>query len=167
MTPALILTEEKAEQAGYSGAGPYTFAGLFPGEWTPGVPLRIDALGFTTADEAEAKLVEAFETPILEWTEVGETEGFPERFNHAPSEMQARAAEAIGEIETTEDGELDLSKIHTHAQADEVAAGLEISFPEDPRPTVAQKVEAIRGMLEGNQETPTEEHGAPDPEPDE
>lgn len=168
MAPALILTEEAAAQAGYSGAGPFTFAGVFPGEWTLGEPLRISELGFDSDDDARDALAEA--GVPLEEIEVGPGEGFAKRFNHAAGEMQVEAAAAEVELDT---GEPDFDRIRTHAQANEAADRLEISFAEGA--TVAEKVEALKavaagGAIDTTGETPqilTEGNEAPEPDADE
>lgn len=143
MADALILTVEKAEELGFSGVGPFTFAGLFPGEWTPGRALRVTELGFTDAKEAEAAVVEAFDEEIspLAWTTVSGDEGFAERTNHAVSEAQARLATGEGKAEKTP-----FDKIRTHAQADKAAAELGLSIDGG---TVAEKVEALKAAAEG------------------
>lgn len=162
---ALVLTEEAAEERGYSGDGPFTFGGAFPGEWSPGVPLRLSALGFDSEDDALDAL-EAAEVP-LERVTVGPGEGFPQRVNHAASEDEIRAAEA--EVETDTGGR-DFSKIRTHAQANEAADALEISFAEGA--TVAEKVAALQAVVAGGAVDTSGEQpqilteGSPQNEPD-
>lgn len=144
---ALVLTTEKADELGFSGAGPFTFGGLFPGEWERDYPLRVTELGFTDADEAEAALQEAFDEEVapLKWVDVGEGEGYPERFNHVASEADVRnAASATGEAAT----EIDFDKIRTHADADKAAEALGISFG-DGKPKLEEKIAALKATSEG------------------
>jgi hypothetical protein len=139
---ALVLTEKAAEERGYVGDGPFGFGGLFPGEWMPGVPLRIDVLGFDSEDEALDALEES--GVPLERTTVQAGEGLPLRFNHAAGELEAREAQA--DLDRAGQA-LDPEKIRTHAQADDAAIALNISFPEGA--TVADKRDAIAAMIEG------------------
>lgn len=146
MTPALVLTEEKAEELGYSGAGPFTFSGVFPGVWVPGEPVRISELGFTGEDETREALGEAFADAAvapLEWTEVGEGEGYAIRENHAAPIEQVR--EAVVD-EAVEDA-LGKKAIRSHADADLVAEELGISFGDGTK--LADKVQAIEDFKAG------------------
>lgn len=136
MAPALILTEEMAAERGYMGSGPFTFPDAFPGVWVPGEPVALSELGFATQDDADEAL-EASEVP-LEWTDVDEGEGIPERDNHAASMEQAVTAD----VEETR-------KIRNHADADAVAAELGLEFPTDPRPTVREKIALIEEARAG------------------
>lgn len=126
MATALVLTSEAAEERGWQGAGPFTFAGLFPGEWVVDQPIEIRYLGFDGYDEA----LEAFETafvdvevPPLEWVDVEPGEGLPIRTNHALSETEAREEQAEAVVE-------EARTIRTHADADALAEELGLTFPE-------------------------------------
>lgn len=139
MEPALVLSEEKAAEHGYSGSGPFTFGGAFPGIYIVGQPLAISELGFETEDDAREAFDEAFEDAApLEWTSVEQGEGRALRENHALSELEAIEQEALEPAKDPEG-----KKITTHAQADAAAEELGLTFSADPRPTVAEKVEAI------------------------
>lgn len=155
MAPALILTEEKAAEHGYMGAGPFTFPGGFPGVFVPGKPLALSETGFSSEEEAQAALDE---TGIpLEWTEVEEGEGLAERDNHA------LAADQAVEVEAAE-----VRAIKTHADADAAAAELGISFKSDPRPTVAEKIATIKAVRLGEPGNPDHlmpAHGAAESTP--
>lgn len=135
MALALVLTEEKAAELGYSGSGPFTFGGVFPGEWTPGQPLRFDVLGFDSEAELRDRL--ASSGAPLEETTVDTGEGYPERVNHVASEMDVEAAQE----------RVDFSKIRTHAAADEAAGELGFTFPEGVK--LEDKVRALEAAREG------------------
>lgn len=142
MEPALVLTQESADTAGYAGTGPFTFPG-FPGLYAVDQPVALRELEGSSDDEArerlEAKIADTFEDGgPLEWVEVEDGEGKAHRPNHAPTLAELNAARVDAVIEKDAGG-----KITTHADADKVAADLGFGFPEDPRPTVVQKVAAI------------------------
>jgi hypothetical protein len=139
VAPALILTAAKAEERGFTGEGPFTLGGAFPGIYSVGQPLALSELGFQSEGEAHEAFEEAFgDDSPLEWTEVGEGEGRALRENHALSEIELAEHVATGDVRDS-GGE----EIRTHAQADEAANDLGLTFPSDPRPTVAEKVAAI------------------------
>jgi hypothetical protein len=126
MATALVLTEEAAAELGWVGAGPFTFAGVFPGEYLVDRPLEVRFLGFDGEDAAR----EAFETAFadaevvpLEWVDVEPGEGLPLRENHALSEAEARQETAETLVE-------EARTIRTHADADALAEELGITFPE-------------------------------------
>lgn len=139
MAPALVLTEEKAREAGLSSAGPYAFGVAFPGVYFVGRPVAISELGGLTYDEAIA-LLEETGVP-LEETEVAEGEGKAYRENHAASDLEVAAAKVDEAVE-------EAGGIRTHAQADEVAAELGIVWPEG-KITLAEKVAAIEAVRAG------------------
>lgn len=140
MASALILTEEKAAEHGYMGAGPFTFPSGFPGNFYPGVPIALSELGYVDEETAKAALEES--GVPLAWTEVEEGEGLAERDNHAPD-----AETAVAPVEKPK-------AIRTHDDADAAAAELGITFSEEPRPTVAEKVEAIEAVRLGEPGNP-------------
>lgn len=137
MAPALVLTPEAAEELGWQGAGPFTFAGVFPGEYVVGQPVEVRFLGFDGEEEARDAFDLAFtdaEVVPLEWVDVEPGEGLPVRTNHALSETEAREEEAELAVE-------EARTIRTHADADEVAAELGIEFAEGAK--LDEKREAI------------------------
>lgn len=169
MRPALVLTQEKADLHGYAGPGPFTLAGAFPGVFLIGRPVALAELGFDGEDDARAAFDEAFaDAPDggpLEWTEVGEDEGYAIRDNHALSEAELRADEAERGATTKAGG-----TIRSHAEADAVAEDLGITFPTGKdRPTVAEKIEAIEqvraGQPVGDDQALTPEPGAEETTP--
>lgn len=137
MEPALVLTAETAEELGWAGSGPFTFAGVFPGEWVVDQPVAVRYLGFDGEQEARDAFETAFEDAELvplEWVEVDDGEGLPLRTNHALSETEARELDVADVVE-------EASTVRTHKQADALAEELGITFPEGA--TVAEKRDAI------------------------
>lgn len=139
MEAALVLSEEKAAEAGLSSSGPFAF-GAFPGVYFVGVPVSVSELGFESAEAALAA-VEETGAP-LEATEVADGEGKAYRTNHALSEREARAGVAEKVVEDVAGG-----KINSHAEADAVAVELGITFPEGAK--LAEKVSAIETVRAG------------------
>lgn len=137
-----MLTEERAADAGYVGAGPFTFGSLYPGEWLVDRPVRISALGFDTADDAAAAIDEAGVPLELVDVEPGTAE--PVRVNHAPTREEAAAADVEQAVEEKAGG-----SIGSHAEADAVAGELGLVFPDDPRPRLADKIAAIERVHDG------------------
>lgn len=128
MAPALVLTQAAADELGYTGAGPFTLAGAFPGEYLIDEPLALKYLGFDDEEEARAAFDDAFvdaDVVPLAWTTVAEGEGLPIRQNHALSDLDV-AEEIVEEVTPT-------GGIRSHKDADKVAAELGISFPEDAK----------------------------------
>lgn len=142
---ALVLTADKAEALGLVGAGPFTFAGAFPGEFLIGEPVAVGFFGFDNDEAAHAAFDDAFaelhpDDVPLEWTTVDEGEGLPVRVNHALSEFEAveeAAQETVDEVRA----------IRSHADADEVADELGITFPEGAK--LDEKRDAIAAVRAG------------------
>lgn len=130
MERALVLTEEKAQEAGYAGAGPFTFAGAFPGVWIIGQPLEVSTLGFDDEEQAMAALEDA--GIPLETVEVAAGSAPPFVENHALSDNEVRE-QSVEEVRT----------IRTHAEADAAAAELGITFATDPKPKLEEKIAAL------------------------
>lgn len=130
--PALVLTEEKAREAGYTGDGPFTFGGAFPGAFIVGEPVELSHFGFDGEDAAQVALDES--GAPLEVVDVEEGSAPPLRENHALSEDEARD-QAIVEAEE------EAGSIHTHADADTAARELGLTFP--ARTKLDAKVAAI------------------------
>ncbi len=126
---ALVLTGADAQAAGYTGAGPFTFAGL-PGVYLVDRPVGIAHLGFATADDARAALTEVFgEEPPVTVTSASPAESEPLRDNHAASEAQVR----------TLDEQLDDKPVpRHHGELDQLAADAGLVFPDEAK-TVAEK----------------------------
>lgn len=172
MAPALILTEEKAAEHGYAGAGPFTF-GRFPGVYVPGRPVAISELGFSGEDDAGAKIEEVFgDNAPLEWVEVEEGEGLALRYNHAKSQHEAPDEEIVKAAVEETTGSPASSSIRSHADADAIALELGISFPEGAKLT--EKVAAIEEVkaggelaAESGQMIPAEGAGETTPTPEE
>jgi hypothetical protein len=139
---ALVLTEEAAEEAGLTGGGPFTFAGVFPGVWHVGQPVAVSELGFDDDDEAVDR-AEELGLP-LSTTTVAEGEGKADRGdNHAPSERQVAAERKAAAI-ADETGSAAPRSIRSHAEADAIAADLGISFDEGAK--LSDKVVAIEAF---------------------
>lgn len=149
MALALLLSEETAAELGWEGSGPFTFAGVFPGEYVPGRPLELSYLGFDGEADADAAYERAFgdlEVKPLEWVEVDPGEGLPLRTNHALSEAEAREEQIEIQAEQAE-------TIRTHAEADAVAEDLGITFPEKAK--LDEKREAIADFRQAGTSTGT------------
>lgn len=139
MVPALVLTEEKAAERGYTGPGPHTLGGVFPGTWFVGEPVAVSELGFDTPEEAFAAAEDA--NAPLEQTTVADGEGKVHRRNHALGELEAQAAAVDAAIEEKAGG-----RIATHAEADDVASALGIEFPEGTKLDEKKAaIETVRG----------------------
>lgn len=146
MAPALILTAERAEANGYSGPGPFTFGGAFPGVFLVDQPLALSEMDFADEDAAREAYDEAFgelDAAPLEWTEVDEGEGLAIRENHALGEL-----ELAQEMADEKSAAAVTEKITTHAEADARAEELGISFG-DQKLKVSEKVDAIRAVEAG------------------
>jgi hypothetical protein len=146
MAPALILSEQKAAERGFTGEGPFTLGGAFPGIYSVGQPLALSELGFQSEGEAREAFDEAFgDDAPLEWTTVEEGEGLAPKDNHALSEIEF--VELVAEEGERDEGG---HKITTHAQADEVAESLGIEFPKGSKMTVADKIRTIEEVRAGH-----------------
>lgn len=143
MRAALVLTQERAQEAGCSGSGPFAFGGAFPGVWIVEHPVEVSELGFASEAEAlDALEVSGAPLSVIE-VEAGSAPAF--RVNHLPSEREVAMGTAPAPVAAPETGTL----IRSHAEADEVAASLGFAFPTDPRPRLSQKVAAIEAVRDG------------------
>lgn len=152
MAPALVLTEEKAAQHGYAGAGPFTFSGTFPGVYVPGEPVAISELGFVDEDDARASFESVWEDEDdapLEWTEVGEGEGLALRYNHAKAEHEAPDEALVEAAVEDVTGSEASSSIRSHKEADAIALELGISFQDGA--LLKDKVAAIEQVKAGGE----------------
>jgi hypothetical protein len=86
---AFVLSEETAHDRGYTGAGPFHFAG-FPGMWSIGAPIASSALGFDTVADAEQRISELGLPLTRTLADVGKAT-MPARPGHVPSQAQAAA----------------------------------------------------------------------------
>lgn len=163
MAPALILTSERAEANGYSGPGPFTFGGAFPGVFLVDRPLALSEMDFSDEQAARDAYDEAFgelEDPPLAWVEVDAGEGLALRDNHALGELEL--AQALADEKTAE---AVTEKIRTHAEADARAEELGISFG-DQKLKLDEKISAIREVeASGDPQQMTPTPGAEDSTP--
>lgn len=155
MALALVLTEDLAAERGYAGPGPFTFAGLFPGVYFVGQPVRISELGLSSEEEALDR-VEASNVP-LELVEVGEGEGDAFRWNHAPSAEDVRRQSVDELVEEVAGG----SSLRSHADADAVAQELGVEFADGT--SLADKRSAIEAARSGGDVPNPPEAGEPTP----
>lgn len=137
MPTAFVLSSDEI-----AGSDAFAMPG-FPGVWTPGKPIEaaefVKLGAFSSVDEMRDRVAE-LGLP-LEEVEVAEGSApLPARPNH-----HAGTAERVDEVVAEQAG----GRITTHSEADRVAAKLGYRFPEDPRPTVAQKVEALDAIRAG------------------
>lgn len=151
MAPALVLTSEKAAEHGFSGAGPFVFAGVFPGVYVIDAPLAISELGFAGEDEARDRFAEVFgsdDDAPLEWTDVAAGEGLAVRHNHAVG-LEGLRERVIDDAVSEETGveEPSSASIRSHADADAIGERLGISFAEGTK--LADKVAAIEEYQAG------------------
>lgn len=86
---AFVLSEEIAADRGYTGAGPFHFAG-FPGLWSVGSPIGSEALGFETVAGAEARIAE-LGLPLTRTLADKGAAAMPTVPGHVPSQAQADA----------------------------------------------------------------------------
>lgn len=135
--PALVLTEENAREAGYTGDGPFTFGGAFPGELIVGQPVELAHFGFANEDDAQAALDES--GVPLELVDVEEGSGPPIRENHALSEDEVTSGAHDQAADET-------AAINTHAEAD--AAGKELGLTFAAKAKLSEKVAAIEQARE-------------------